>query len=137
MDAKGISPLLASIILIAITASVGLALWRVISGRVGGMTGPDIQVLDASISVTPSTTIVTVTVKNTGDVRLENCTVMVYGEDQLALSIPLGNLEVGQTASQDSVNPPVTFYAGKEYAAVFRATSVKGMLSRSFTILSG
>ena len=136
MDGKGISPLLASVILIAITASAGLALWRVISGRVAGTAGPDVQVLDASITVTPSVTVVSVTVKNTGDVRLENSTVTVYGEGGQALEIPLGTLEVGQTVSRDSVNPPASFLAGKEYAAVFRAGSGKGTLSRTFTILA-
>jgi|GEM_PF-6305245 len=139
MDERGISPLLASIIIVAIMASTGFALWRVISGRMRGVAGPDIQVLHASIFIYRDGASVSLTVKNTGDVMLENLSVTIYGENGLTWEHSLGPLEVGGRVSCESwvsyVYYPRLFLAGRDYTAVFRAYSSKGTLSKAFTIL--
>jgi flagellin-like protein len=134
MEQKGISPLVATLILLAITVSLGAVVYRVVMSRATSVAGPDIMVTESSIVSTPSVTVVSVTVKNTGDVDLENVEVRVYGEGGGVVRIWLGSLAVGAQSSGENVNPPVSFRPGNSYAAILRAQSTRGPLEKTFTI---
>ncbi|MEM2618726.1 MAG: archaellin/type IV pilin N-terminal domain-containing protein [Candidatus Hadarchaeales archaeon] len=132
----GLSPLLATLILIAITFAVGLSLYTMTRGWGTKFAGAEVMVSDASIVVTQATTVVTVTLKNIGDVPLENVKARIYGEGGAALELQFGSLAVGQSLSKEAVNPSgITFRPGQSYAGLVTASSAKGSLSRSFTIL--
>ena len=131
-----VSPLLATIILIAITVAAGLVIYNVFFSTAGTMSAQlNIQVVSVDIVKTSSTTLVSATIKNTGNKPITACTVTVYGDSGTA-TLTLGAIDVGQSKSQSVSNPSgFSVTVGKAYPVTISATaSDNSRLDKSLTV---
>ncbi len=132
----GVSPLLATIILIAITVAAGLVIYNLFFSAVGTLsTQLNIQVISLDIIKTSSQTLISVTIKNSGNKPISSCTVTVYGDSGMA-TLNLGSIDVGQTRSGSTVNPSgFSVTAGKTYPVRIRVTAADGStLDKSLSV---
>jgi len=124
---RGISPLLATIILVAITVSAGLVIYHLffsLSGVAGSTAS--IEVVSADLIKASSKIMLSVTVKNTGSKPFVTCTVTVWGDDGFSHG-PL-NLKVnGQNISISNPLDP-----GSSASGTFLDSSIGGV--DSYTI---
>ncbi|MEM2687592.1 MAG: archaellin/type IV pilin N-terminal domain-containing protein [Thermoproteota archaeon] len=133
---KAISPLLATVILIAITVAGGLLVYNVFFNTAGTVsTQLNIQVVSVDIIRTSTTTLVSATIKNTGNKPITSCTVTIYG-DSGSVSLSLGAIDVGQSKSASQTNPSsFSVTVGKAYPVKIDATASDGStLSKSLTV---
>jgi len=133
---KAVSPLLATIILIAITVAAGLVIYNVFfstAGTIGAQL--NIQIVSVDIVKTSATTLVSATVKNTGNKPISSCTVTVYGDSGTA-SLNLGSMEPGQLKSASAAySSGFTVTVGRSYPVKIEATAADGStFSKSFTV---
>ena len=132
---RAVSPLIATIILIAITVAAGLVIYNLFFSTAGTMSAQlNIQVVSVDIVKTSTTTLVSASVKNTGNKPITSCNVTVWG-DSGTVTLSLGAIDVGQTKSQSAVNPSgFSVTVGKSYPVKIDATAADGStLSKSFT----
>jgi flagellin-like protein len=109
-DRRAVSPLIAVLIAIAITVAGGLVVYQMFFGTAGTLskTGT-IQVVSADyIKYGPSGSqeFVSITIKNTGNVRITACYVTFYDEDGTYYRVNLGVIEPGQSKGHSRYNPP-------------------------------
>lgn len=133
---RAVSPLLATVILIAITIAAGLVVYNLFFSTAGTISSQlNIQVVSIDIVKTSSTTLVSATIKNSGNKPITSCTVAVYGDSGTA-SLSLGAIEVGQTKSQSAVNPSgFSVTVGKTYPVEIVAQASDGStFSKAFTV---
>lgn len=135
-ETRGVSPLLASIILIAIVLAGGLAVWQLFFST-GKIIGETLDVLpSADIVKTQAVTLLTTTVKNAGTKHIENCTVTFYGDDNTNLVLELGAITPGGSVSEDETNPPnFSVSVGQSYPVKIWVRAPDGStITRIFTI---
>jgi len=99
-EARGISPLIATLILIAATVAGGAIIYQVMRSQSSSFSSAaDFQISYADVLVAGSTRKATVTVQNTGTISLSSVTATIYDNAGNALSptIDLGSLDAGQT----------------------------------------
>ena len=99
-EARGISPLIATLILIAATVAGGALIYQVMRSQSSSFSSAaDFQITYADVLVAGSTRKATVTVQNTGTISLSSVTATIYDNAGNALSptIDLGSLDAGQT----------------------------------------
>lgn len=133
---RAISPLLATIMLIAITLAGGLLLYNFFFSTAGVLgSSVNIQVVSVDVVKTPTTTLVSVTLKNTGNKPITSCTVQVWGDSGTA-TLNLGAMEPGQTKSATLPNPSgLSVTTGKTYPVQIRAEAADGStLDQTITV---
>ena len=133
---KGVSPLIATIILMAITVGAGLVIYSLFFGTAGTLSAQlSIQVVSVDIVKTSSHTLVSATIKNIGNKLISSCTVTIYGDSGTA-TLNLGSIDVGQTKSASATDPSgFTVTAGKTYPVKIAASASDGSaLDKSLTV---
>lgn len=135
-NVRGVSPLIATMILIAITIAAGLTVYTFVSGMIGTMsTTLNLNVQSIDLVQAGSNTLLAVTVQNTGNIPLTSCTVSVVGDTGTA-TITLGAIAPGQSASA-SVSNPSGFTVTVENAypvTVTAASAGRGSFTKAFTV---
>ena len=111
-DRRAVSPLIAILIGIAITIAGGLLVYQMFFGTAGTIskTG-SIQVVSADyIKYGPygHQEFVSITVKNTGNIRITHCYVYFYDEDGTYYHVDLGIIDPGQSKGHSKYDPPRT-----------------------------
>jgi len=109
-DRRAVSPLIGVLITIAITIAGGLIVYQAFFGTAGTIskTG-SIQVVSADyIKYGPggSQEFVSITIKNTGNIRITQCWVYFYDEDGTYYRVNLGTIDPGQSKGHSRYNPP-------------------------------
>lgn len=133
---KAVSPLLATIILITITVAAGLVVYNLFFSTAGTVSQQlNIQVVSIDIVKTSTTTLVSATIKNSGNKPVTSCTVTVWGDSGVA-TLSLGAIDVAQTKSQSAANPSgFSVTVGKAYPLRIEATASDGStFSRALTV---
>ena len=136
---RGISPLLATIILISITVGAGLVIYNLFFSTAGTLSSQlNIQVVSIDIVKTSSQTLVSATIKNTGNIPITECTVTIYG-DSGSVELDIGAIEVGQTksASKSGSDIPAGFSVtvGKSYPVkIYVKASDDSTLDKSMSV---
>ena len=127
---KGISPLIATLILIAITIVGGILVYHVFFSTASSISSNgNIQIESANIYSGPN--IMTLTLKNSGSIAINNVNVSVYqsGSSSPILSeqnILKAPLTPGQTISQTFTGPSSGFVSGDTYTIVINAVLSNG-----------
>jgi hypothetical protein len=136
MDDAGISPLIATLLLVGITIIGGVMVYRVFLTRAGSLTKTlQVVVLNADIAVSPSTTVVSATVKNVGDVNIDSCVILVYGEGAI-VTLDFGSIAPGETKGKDNIMATGPFVAGRSYVGRLTATGGVSSLSQTVTFIA-
>jgi FlaG/FlaF family flagellin (archaellin) len=131
-----ISPLLATIILISITVAGGLVIYSVFFSTAGTMSAQlSIQATSIDIVRTSTQTLVSATIKNSGNKPITTCTVTVWGDSGTA-TLNLGAIEPGQSKSGTVTNPSgFSVTVGKSYPVKIEVTTSDGSrLDKSMTV---
>jgi len=134
---RGVSPLLATIILIAITVAAGLVIYNLFFSTAGTASAQlNIQVQSIDVVKTSSTILVSATIKNSGNKPIQTCTVTVYGDYSGTATLNLGAIDVGQTKSQSAANPSgFSVTVGKSYPVTISVMASDGSrLDKSLTV---
>lgn len=99
---RGISPLIATLILIAATVAGGALVYAVMRSQMSSLAGAaDLQVTYAEIIVAGNTKKAFVTVQNTGNVKLSGVVVTI-SSDSADVTINLGDIDKGMTKSGEN-----------------------------------
>jgi len=139
---RGVSPLLATIILIAITVAAGLVIYNLFFGTAGTASSQlNIQVQSVDIVQTSSVTLISATIKNSGNKPITYCHVFVYVEGtttpvDLNL-LPSGTMDPGQTKSASTTTLPsgASVTVGKSYPVTISVMASDGSrLDKSLTV---
>lgn len=131
---RGVSPLIATIILISITVAVGLTVYGLVSNMVGTMsTTLDIQIQSIDIIKAASNTLVAATIKNSGNIQISACTVTVTGDSGTA-TLTLGSIGPGKAASASLSNPSgFSVTVGNAYPVSIQVTATGSSLTKALT----
>jgi len=125
--ARGISPLIATVILIAITVSAGLAIYTMLFSSISTIsTTLDIQIISIDIVKASGTTLVSATIKNSGNKPIETCTVTFYGEDGSQHTLDLGDMDPGETQSHSETTSGLTVTVGESYPVTIHVEASDG-----------
>jgi len=127
---EGISPLIATLILIAITVVGGILVYHVFFSTASSISSNgNVQVVSSNIYSGPN--IMTLTLKNSGSIAINNMNVTVY---QSGSSTPIltetniltAPLTPGQTFSHTYPGPSSGFVSGDTYTIVINAVLSNG-----------
>ena len=127
---KGISPLIATLILIAITIVGGILVYHVFFATASSIsTNGNMQIESANIYSGPN--IMTLTLKNSGTIAINNVNISVY---QSGSSTPIltetniltAPLTPGQTISHTYTGPSSGFISGNTYTIIIKARLSNG-----------
>lgn len=143
---RGISPLIATIILIAITVAIGATIYSYVSsmsGVLGTQLSIQVQSIDL-IKTSQGTVLFSITVKNTGNKPITSCTVTLWADNGEVQAISIGSIDPGQAKSTTVTNPTLAsgspppaaqFTVGKTYPVKISATAADGSrFDRSMTV---
>jgi len=136
---KAVSPLLATIILIAITVAAGLVIYNLFFSTAGTISSQlNIQIISVDIVKTSTTTLVSATIKNTGNKPISSCHVYVYVDGTTTpVDLDLGSIDVGQSRSSSTTTLPTegSVTVGKSYPVrVVAMAADNSRLEKSLTI---
>ena len=136
---KAVSPLLATIILIAITVAAGLVIYNLFFSTAGTISQQlNVQIISVDVVKTSSTTLVSATIKNTGNKPISSCHVYVYVDGTTTpVDLNLGSIDVGQSKSSSTTTLPTggSVTVGNAYPVKVDATAADGStFSKSFTV---
>ncbi len=131
---RGISPLIATIILISITVAVGLTVYALTSSMVGTMSSTlDIQIQSIDIVKAGSNTLVAATIKNSGNIQITTCSVTITGDSGTA-TLTLGSIGPGKAASASLSNPSgLSVTIGNAYPVSISVTATGSSLTKALT----
>lgn len=139
-DRRGLSPLISSLLLIAGAILGGVIVYAFFIAQTSVITSvADVQVQSSDIIVTPSKTLITVTVKNIGTVGMDSCEIKVYGENAEAgpATATILDLGAGKTKSAELTVPAgQVFYSGRTYAAGLTAEGSGQTVLKSWNIVA-
>lgn len=135
--AKGLSTIVATLLLVAITVAVVPLLYLTVRGYFGRTGGADVSPEELSVVVSSGICILTASIKNTGTVALESCTVTFYLDNQTSFTLQLpAPIQPGASSSADNICS-LPFQAGRNYPVVVRATASDGsVVTRAYTVLA-
>jgi flagellin-like protein len=118
LGVRAISPLVATLILIAATVAGGALVYAVMRSQMSSLAGAaDLQVNYAEIIVAGGVSKAFVTVQNTGNVKLSGVGVKITQEAGSEVTINLGDIDKGQTKSGETSG---NWTAGKSYILTVR-----------------
>jgi flagellin-like protein len=131
---RGVSPLIATIILISITVAVGLTVYGLVSNMVGTMSSTlDIQIQSIDVIKAGSNTLVAATIKNSGNIQISACTVAITGDSGTA-TLTLGSIGPGKAASASLSNPSgFSVTVGNAYPVSIQVTATGSSLTKALT----
>jgi flagellin-like protein len=131
---RGVSPLIATIILISITVAVGLTVYALVSNMVGTMSSTlDIQIQSIDIVKAGSNILVAATIKNSGNIQITTCAVTVTGDSGTA-TMTLGSIGPGKAASASLSNPSgLSLTVGNAYPVSILVTATGSSLTKAMT----
>jgi len=137
---KAVSPLIATIILIAITVAAGLVIYNVFFSTAGTMSQQlNMQIISVDVVKAGTTTLISATVKNTGNKPISSCHVYVYVDGTTTpVDLNLSTIDVGQSKSNSTTTLPTggSVTAGKAYPVKVDATAPdESTFSESFTVI--
>jgi hypothetical protein len=135
---KAVSPLLATMILIAITVAAGLIIYNLFFTTAGAIsTQLTIQINTIDVVKASDITLVSVTIKNAGNKPITSCNVTFHGDSGTSLTMDLGSIDVGQSVSK-SYKPSasqLTVTVGKTYPVQIEVAASDGSkLSKATTV---
>jgi flagellin-like protein len=135
-EIRGISPLIATLILIAATVAGGAVIYTVMRSQAGSLSGgADLQIMYADIIVAGNTKLATVTVKNVGSVAFSDITISVTTNSDsvtLPVSLPSGGLASGMTVTGE--NTTGSWTANANYVVTVTGTYSGGSVVKSMTV---
>ena len=137
-EIRGISPLIATLILIAATVAGGAVVYTVMRGQASSLSGgADLQIMYADIIVAGNTKLATVTVKNVGAVAFSGITISVTTDTPnspapLPVSLPSGGLASGMTVTGE--NTTGSWTANANYVVTVTGTYSGGSVVKSMTV---
>jgi flagellin-like protein len=144
---KAVSPLLAALILIAITVAAGLVIYNLFFSSVGTMSSQlNIQIVSMDLVKTSSTRLFSITIKNSGNKPISSITVTVYLEPSSGTT-PVAwtfsgsslNLQPGQVWSSSGTTLPTGAkepVVGQSYPVTISVTASDGSkLDKSLTMV--
>jgi len=131
---RGVSPLIATIILISITVSAGLTVYALFSSMASTISSTlDVQIQSVDIIKAGSNTLIAATIKNSGNLQITTCTVTVTGDSGSA-TLTLGSIDPGKAASASTSNPPdLQLTAGNTYPITVSVTATESSLTKALT----
>jgi flagellin-like protein len=141
---KAVSPLLATIILIAITVAAGLVIYNLFfstAGTISSTLQVDIISCDLVKTATPSRVLLSITVKNTGNRPITTCKVSIW--DDSGTEKPTGGKEIvtatlnpGAFASSSITDTDIGtgFTIGKSYPVKIKAGDGTSTFEKTITI---
>ncbi len=131
---RGISPLIATIVLISITVTAGLSVYALVSGMVGTMSSMlDIQVQSIDIIKAGSNTLVAATIKNSGNIQISSCSVTITGDSGTA-TLTIGSISPGKVGSASTSNPNgFSVTVGNVYSVSISATASGSSFTKALT----
>jgi len=139
---KGISPLIATVILIAITISAGLVIYSLYFSTFSTVSASlDIQVVSMDIVEASGTMLVSATIKNTGNKPIEECTVTIYGDSGTVTlnpgPTPIKPGEIGSDSKAGEDLPDgFSVTAGESYPVKIHVKASDGStLDKSLTVV--
>lgn len=126
--------MIATIILISITVTVGLTVYALVSGMVGTMSSMlDIQVQSIDVVKAGSNTLVAATIKNSGNIQISSCTVTITGDSGTA-TLTLGSISPGKAGSSSTSNPNgFSVTVGNVYSVSISVTATGSSLTKALT----
>jgi archaeal type IV pilus assembly protein PilA len=116
---KALSPVVASIILIAVTVAVSVVVAAWMGGMTIGLMGNAEQVSITNYSFDALGTTVTIDVRNTGTATVNLASATIDGVKVTVMDPDFGdtaNIDKGTTATFDLTKPGVAFNAGAQYS---------------------
>jgi hypothetical protein len=121
----GISPLVATLILIGATVAGGAIVYGVMRSQMSSLTGgADLQITYADVIVAGNAQKAFVTVKNTGSTNLTGVTVTITTESGSATWSPTSaDINVGQQKSFETTGTGATWSVGKTYVVTVKDTN--------------
>jgi len=142
---KAVSPLLATIILIAITVAAGLVIYNLFFSSVGTMSSTlqvDIISCDLVKTASPSKVLLSITVKNTGNRPITTCKVSIWDNTPTEKpatgggEILTASLNPGAFASYSftDTNIGTSFDVGKSYPVKIKAGDGTSTFEKTITI---
>lgn len=130
---RAISPLIATIILISITIAASLMVYSLYQSIVGiwGVQ-VNVQVISCDMIKTTSTTLISATVKNTGNKPITSCNIIIYLDASTMVTLNIGAIGVGETESASTTSLPAgaSVTVGKSYPAEVVAAAEDGSTFR-------
>ena len=127
-EARGISPLIATLILVAATIAGGAIVFGVMRSQMNALSpGASIQIQEAKIVVTSEGSgLALVTVQNTGSTVLTNVTVTVENATPVSIAIPAAGLVSGHTASVNIPGASGAWVLSTSYTITVQGTAPSG-----------
>lgn len=103
---RGISPIVATIILMAVTIAAGAVVYSYLRGVINiASSSVSVQIQNVDLVRTPQgTVLISITIRNSGSKPINKCEVVFYGGSNTAYTIRL----VGSGAGVDILNPGQT-----------------------------
>jgi len=138
MKMRAVSPLLATIVLIAIVVSAGIVVYSMISGWIDVYSSTlSIQPTSVNLVVADGKALLSVSVKNTGNKPLASIVVAGYDDNGKPFKLALSSAEPGQTSGNMLVIPlgvPNLVLDGSgnnNHGTIYGATWVDGKLGKA------
>lgn len=136
-EKRGISPLIATLILIAATVAGGAIVYSVMQGQASKFSGgAELEITYADVIVSGNAKLATVTVRNMGSTSLDSVTATITTDTAgVPASISIGSLSPGQAISGSDNSG--TWTAGKTYIVQASGTAPDGsVVSKSQSVLA-
>ena len=136
---RGISPLLATVILIAITVAAGLTIYTLYFSTFSTVTASlDIQVISIDIVKASGTMLVSATIKNTGNKPIDTCTVTIYGDTGTA-ELTINDIDPGEFGSDSKTGSELSGFSvtiGNSYPVKIHVEASDGSkLDKSLSVM--
>jgi flagellin-like protein len=119
---RAVSPLIATIILIAITVVGGLLIYSLFYSTSGILSAKAQVAVEAADLVvdTEGTVKFSIVIKNTGNKPVTELNFTLNGEDEVSITLPSGGLQPGQSVSA-SLDPKGSYTIGNSYIVLVEA----------------
>jgi flagellin-like protein len=121
---RGISPLIATIILIAITVVGGLLVYSIFTSTSNTMSAKalvSVEAADLVMSSDGQQVQFSIVIKNTGNKPIKELKVKLASEDEATVTLPVGGLQPGQSVAY-SAEVGKGYVVGNTYTVVIKAT---------------
>ena len=125
---RGISPLIATIILIAITVVGGLLVYSIFTSTSNTMSAKalvSVETADLVKSSDGQQVQFSIVVKNTGNKPIQDLKVQLASENEATVTLPVGGLQPGQSVAY-SAEVGNEYVVGNTYTVVIKATFSDG-----------
>jgi flagellin-like protein len=121
---RGISPLIATIILIAITVVGGLLVYSIFTSTSNTMSAKalvSVETADLVKSSDGQQVQFSIVVKNTGNKPIQDLKVKLASEDEANVTLPAGGLQPGQSVAYSAPSLSGSYTVGNTYTVVIKA----------------